>query len=155
MQRDLRERRLSVKGSAHCPEAVQQMPCEKADADQRHPRSAGPVAANVEDPAGSPTQLSLPEPEMGGYRQDGAADQRPETRPAANTPGNQKGGPRRSGGTLASAPRTSLKRPATVEVNRGPQFLQGSSEQREGRGDRRDEGRRGGRGYLERCHPAL
>ena len=91
VRRDLRERRLSVKGSAHCPEAVQQTPCEKADADQRHPRSAGPVAANVEDPAGSPTQLSLPEPEMGGYRQDGAADQRPETRPAANTPGNQEG----------------------------------------------------------------
>lgn len=91
VQRDLRERRLSVEGSAYCPEAVQQMPCEKADADQRHPRSAGPVAANVEDPAGSPTQRSLPEPERGGYRQDGAADQRPETRPAANTPGNQEG----------------------------------------------------------------
>lgn len=91
VRRDLRERRLSVKGSAHCPEAVQQMPCEKADADQRRPRSAGPVAANVEDPAGSPTQRSLPEPERGGYRQDGAADQRPETRPAANTPGNQEG----------------------------------------------------------------
>ena len=91
VRRNLRKRRLSVEGSAHCPEAVQQMPCEKADADQRHPRSAGPVAANVEDPAGSPAQLSLPEPERGGYRQDGAADQRPETRPAANTPGNQEG----------------------------------------------------------------